>query len=462
MSKKLSLKAISILGTAAAFTPIMLSAGCGETKFEEIVDSDGIKTLKTLADIKSIKNIKLKDGYTIENAPRTIFITDEGNVKDKSFNQSGWEALHKLSYELGLNGPTVKRGLHNSYVEPKDNKLIDAYKNAINSGFKYLVLNGFTHGDALSKFLKDDKYVEIIRKNKIVFIATDFDAKAQFDEFNKDKEENEKLKGHYISLLFETKQAGFMAGYAISKYLGEKYTEPEQKTVGTFGGIPYPAVTDFIEGLFKGMIYWNEKNPDKKVKSFADTINLSTNFKSNTAISKKAVEGIQNAQVVFPVAGSITAEMRNQMKTVKKEGQLIIGVDADQRKAYDKKAPFFTSVTKSVGQAIYTVLAELYSTGGTTIVSGFVEGMSDPQSTPLVYNKDDVTKSFVGVAPASILNAYGEEEQKKAQEALDEGVKKYLDDKTEIENRLTTVNQSMIENGNTSKYINYLAAETRK
>ncbi|NEU02670.1 BMP family ABC transporter substrate-binding protein, partial [Escherichia coli] len=56
------------------------------------------KTITTLANIKSQDNLKLRSGLNTENAPKTAFITGGASVYDESFNQSAWEAVHKISY----------------------------------------------------------------------------------------------------------------------------------------------------------------------------------------------------------------------------------------------------------------------------------------------------------------------------------------------------------------------------
>nr|WP_307936236.1 hypothetical protein [Mycoplasmopsis bovis] len=96
-------------------------------------------------------------------------------MHDESFNQSGWEAVHKISYELGLDKAQVSgnKNLRNKVYEPKKGELASSYKNAIDSSFRYIVLCGFTHKAAL--YGLEPEYIKKIKDNNIVFITVDFD-----------------------------------------------------------------------------------------------------------------------------------------------------------------------------------------------------------------------------------------------------------------------------------------------
>ncbi|MGV2392504.1 UNVERIFIED_CONTAM: hypothetical protein O8I53_05740 [Campylobacter lari] len=85
--------------------------------------------------------------------------------------------MRKLSIELGIDS-TVYDGAtaHNTGSEPQaaGARLEDAYKSAINSGIKYIFLNGFTQETPLTTILQDPTITKKIKDNKVVFITIDF------------------------------------------------------------------------------------------------------------------------------------------------------------------------------------------------------------------------------------------------------------------------------------------------
>ena len=81
------------------------------------------------------------------------FVTDIGQLKDKSFNQGTWEGLKRYAYE---NNKSYK------YYQPAggDASTTDdrynAMKAAINGGAKIVVCAGFMQGDALKKIAPEN------------------------------------------------------------------------------------------------------------------------------------------------------------------------------------------------------------------------------------------------------------------------------------------------------------------
>lgn len=425
--KKRMLKGLLATATPISFAAIALSASCGPNKnsFEEITDKQGNKTIKTLSNIQSKKGLTLNSQWTVKTAPRVKMITDEGSVTDKSFNQSAWEAVHKVSYDLGLDGANVTKDTKNTYVEPSSaTDLVNTYKKAIDDGYKWLVLNGFTHGDYLTELAKDASYAKKIQDNGVIFICVDFNGTEKILAGNPN------LVGHTLNILFNTKQAGFMAGRALADYFAKKYpgataADQAKRTLGAFGGIPFPAVTDFIEGILKGIwSYDDEATTTAKTKTIANTIKLDTLFDTSDVSKTNAiVDSIKSANAYFPVAGSFTASVVASMKKWKylDDGHVIIGVDTDQAKAFAKGTPFLTSVIKKVGQAVYSLLANLYSKGPDhlTIYTGFQLNVHDADPKLYSYNATDKGESYVDIAEASLPVAA---DQTIAQQAITDSI----------------------------------------
>nr|WP_307915440.1 variable surface lipoprotein [Mycoplasmopsis bovis] len=57
------------LGAAPVLSVPLVAASCGDKYFKE-TEVDGVKTVTTLSHIVSRKGLKLRDGLTVDNAPR--------------------------------------------------------------------------------------------------------------------------------------------------------------------------------------------------------------------------------------------------------------------------------------------------------------------------------------------------------------------------------------------------------
>ncbi|UUM25685.1 BMP family ABC transporter substrate-binding protein [Mycoplasmopsis agalactiae] len=428
------------------------------------------KTITTLANIKSQDNLKLRSGLNTENTPKTAFIADGVSVYDESFNQSAWEAVHKISYELGLDKAKAigNKELRNKAFEPGWGQLTEAYKNAIDAGFKYIVLCGFMHQTPLVDL--DDNYIKKIKDNNIVFITVDFDV-LQFSD-DKSKAFIQKIgEGHLIPVIFDVKQAAYIAGRALADYFSQVYKDqPEKRTIGAFGGIPYPAVSDFIAGTFQGIIDWNKEHPEAKTKSLNETIELNTLSTSGALKATTAINSAVKATAAYPVAGSLSIDTAKEIKKIADKDKFIIGVDEDQKNKL-KGHRIFTSVMKLIGQAVYNILADLYTKGESniTLQPGFEIGKKN--GTPLPYGYgDSETEKYVGVATSGLLDDINDE---LANKSLKNAIAYYENHKSEIQERLKnqeeTVKKELKDQFPTNrvgdkfqKVIDWLAAETRK
>lgn len=513
-------KLLLSLASVSAFTVPVLSAKCGNTEnwkfFEETdmkdvngnvvkaKDADGNeitrKTITTLADIKSNPEFKIGD-HAYKDADkkevfRTMFITDEGSVTDESFNQSGLEAVHKLSYELGINkkARSVGEGL-NQYSEPGKGELEASYKNAIDEGYKYIVVCGFYHTSSLKTLFLDKDYYEKIVKDDIKFILIDDNpikttadleaAKTRAEKLEKQasrtEEEEKELKGlkteieftekaqkYIIPALFTTARAGYMAGYGLGKYFEKKYPKDEdaaKRTIGAFGGIPWPAVSDFITGLFHGIIDSNEEIKKAGGKatttSLKEDINLNSGFEVNQK-AEQAIEAIKTSTAWFPVAGSLTVKAKEDQLADSTAGhKFLIGVDADQAKSMPE-GRFFTSVLKQIGQAVYNILGNLYTYGNLSKMPQYAEWDTKRELGAFGYSTDNPLEQYVGVAKAHLLK---DEDDKLAQESLDAAIKYYKENLTEIEKRVETRKKEVTTKEFPqwfSDYTNYLAKKTKE
>jgi basic membrane protein A len=258
---------------------------------------------------------------------------DTGGINDKSFNQ--------LSY-LGAT-TSVKKGYASSAeylpaASPADYG--PNLKKFVDKKCTYIIGVGFALGDAIIASAEANPTVKYAivddagLKNFTTPIAN--------------------LKG----ITFKTNENSFLAGYLAAGY-------SKTGVVATYGGMPFPTVTIFMDGFAKGVEYYNDvKGKSVKVlgwdpaKPSAGTM-VGDFANTNKALSISQNFELQGADVIFPVAGSLgvtTAE--NSMKTKK---SVTIGVDADFNLTAPKvKSAVLISVLKGLNEAVQASVKEAY------------------------------------------------------------------------------------------------------
>lgn len=391
MKKKLLSKILLPLGTLAsvgAIATTLVSCGDKYTHPEAPAKEDRVAGIKVKSDFLLTEDQKKNMGEH-----RIAVISDGGDIKDKSFNQSTWEAACEFGEQNKIE-PKFYDVLHVQNDQFEQN-----YQTALDKGYKYWVLTGFLHQAKIEQFAKTNKAK--LDEKGIVIIAVDFDSSSNND-----------LKGHFIGLNFRTKEGGFMAGVAAADYLNQQDTL--NKTVTSLGGGAFAGVTDFIEGFLKGVLVWNEEHTDKKIKTSEAEFNLATGFNPSAAAMTSAADTSLTTKpgVILPVAGPLTHVVSDHNKT-SENGTLIIGVDTDQAITASKNQnQYFTSILKRIGQATYDVLGTLIS--GKTI-EGFELGKT---SVNIVKGVND---DWVGLAPTYLKG----EAKTKAEKALNDAKAKF-------------------------------------
>ncbi|MGZ9428766.1 BMP family ABC transporter substrate-binding protein [Mycoplasma sp. 1012] len=371
LSKKLLL---GLGGTLTGFATLATVVSCGDKNNYYTTDYSGIKKLveqkapeikKAIAD-KNAKELKI------------TLLTAGGNVNDKSFNQSAWEAISQLSFQTESKA--------NKYVLGDSSNLEKSYNSLLTTDSNVWVLTGFQQSGAFSNWYKVNK--DKFNQKGIIVIAIDWDL-----------QDSELPSGRFISLNYNTDEAGWIAGYATADYFSTKETDDAKRKVAAFGGGLGAGVTDFIAGYLTGIKYYNANNP-KVTKLTADTLTLDTGFKADSTSTPKVntVVTTGTPKVVLPVAGSLTSTTIDQIQKSNK-GQFVIGVDTDQSLTFEaSKTLFFTSIEKRIGNTLFRVLADLFTKKGASsdIISTFAEGTKNAH-VKLGYWDD-----FVGLAKSQI------------------------------------------------------------
>ncbi|MEZ5721937.1 MAG: BMP family ABC transporter substrate-binding protein [Paracoccaceae bacterium] len=251
-------------------------------------------------------------------------VTDVGGIDDAGFNQTAWKGVEDAMASDGIEGRFLESQAETDYM-PNINSFIGECD--------VIITVGFLMGDATKAAAEANPD----QKFSIVDYAYD------------------PTIPNVLGQVFATGEGAFLAGYLAA---GMSQTG----TLGTFGGINIPPVTDFMDGFVHGANYYNEKhgtevtvlgwNPESKEGLFTG------NFESlddGRSFAQNLYD--EGADIVMPVAGPVglgSAALADELGT---DALKIIGVDADQFNTdTEKQHVYLTSVLKRMDSTVTAVI----------------------------------------------------------------------------------------------------------
>ena len=218
------------------------------------------------------------------------FVTDVGEVDDKSFNQASWEAVQEFAAENDV--------LAFGYVETKDAKDYEANIDLfVEANYDVIVTSGFAIGDYTA--------AAAIANPDIYFMGVD-----QFQGFD---------IPNFTGVLFNEDYAGFMAG-ALAAMLTET-----DIIAGVYGADLVPPVQKFNQGFDAGAKYIN---PDITVISTYHPGGMDVAFTDPEWGATTAAQAIDNGADIIYGAGGNTGN--GAVIEAGTQGVYCIGVDVDQ------------------------------------------------------------------------------------------------------------------------------------
>ncbi|HWS58503.1 MAG TPA: BMP family ABC transporter substrate-binding protein [Actinotalea sp.] len=259
-------------------------------------------------------------------------VSDEGGFDDASFNQSGFEGLERASTELGIEMKTAESSDPGQYVGNIDSM--------VQEGCDLIIGVGFALEDAVQAAAEANPDINFALVDSAFSDA----------DFNPVSYDNAK------PLLFNTQEAAFLAGYLAA---GTSVTG----TVATYGGMPFPSVTIFMDGFYDGVMKYNEDTGAAvKVLGWdkaAQNGSMIGNF-SDTEAGRATTETFiaSGADIILPVAGPVGSGSLNAASQA--EGVSVIWVDSDgylQPSNADYKSLILTSVMKLIGNSVFDTVA---------------------------------------------------------------------------------------------------------
>jgi basic membrane protein A len=282
------------------------------------------KTIRIVA-VLAAASLAVAGAVTPASAASTkaCLALDTGGVDDKSFNASAWAGAQSVQGS----GVSVKYLVAQSDADyaPNIKKLVDEGCNVV-IGVGFLIAGAVE--DAAKKYPKTN------------FAIVDSGPAGV---------------ANHKALLFATNQSSFLAGYLAASY-------SKTGVVATYGGMNFPGVTDFMDGFVKGVAHYN-KVKKTSVKALGwDPAKKDGTFVGNFSDSAKALQisknfELQNADVIFPVAGGLGGATAQNAMTSKKS--VVIWVDSDGVIAAPQyKSVLITSVLKGVGTSVAQVIRD--------------------------------------------------------------------------------------------------------
>ena len=276
---------------------------------------------------------KINDEMTSEDGKYEIaFITDVGQLKDKSFNQGTFDGVklyaanNKLSYKYYQ--PANKD-------QATDDDRYEAMKAAVENGAKVVVCAGFMQEGALRMAAKEFPNVSF------VFV----DGYPITEEAGVD---GSPVLKNVAGIAFKEEQCGYLAGYAVVK---EGFTKLGF-TGG--GGGTNPACCRYGYGFVQGA--------DAAAKELNEKVEMNyswqygANFNASPELQTMAAGWYQTGtEVIFACGGSMFASI--SAAAAAEEGK-VVGVDVDQS---GESTTVITSAMKGLADSAQWALGKFYA-----------------------------------------------------------------------------------------------------
>ena len=287
---------------------------------------------------------EIPDEMTSEDGKYEIaFVTDVGQLKDKSFNQGTFDGVKLYA---------ANNGLSYKYYQPAngdqatDDDRYDAMKAAAEGGAKVIVAAGFMQATALTKAaaeFTDVKFVFVDRDSAVTL------------------EDGTALK-NVLGICFQEEQCGYLAGYAVVK---EGYTKLGF-TGG--GGGDNPACCRYGYGFVQGASAAAAEMGVKVEMNYSWLYGAS--FSASTELQTMASGWYENGtEVIFACGGNMFQSVAAAAAANDGAG---VGVDVDQSSQSDT---VITSAMKGLSASVQWACGKVYDgsfdeIGGTFVTLG--------------------------------------------------------------------------------------------
>ena len=314
---------------------------CGDKKDDPKTDDNQGDN----SEVTEITNAdEIADEMTSEDGKYEIaFVTDVGQLKDKSFNQGTFDGVKLYA---------ANNGLSYKYYQPAngdqatDDDRYDAMKAAAEGGAKVIVAAGFMQATALTKAaaeFTDVKFVFVDRDSAVTL------------------EDGTALQ-NVLGICFQEEQCGYLAGYAVVK---EGYTKLGF-TGG--GGGDNPACCRYGYGFVQGASAAAAEMGVKVEMNYSWLYGAS--FAASTELQTMASGWYENGtEVIFACGGNM---FQSVAAAAAANDGAVVGVDVDQSSQSDT---VITSAMKGLSASVQWACGKVYDgsfdeIGGTFVTLG--------------------------------------------------------------------------------------------
>ncbi|MEU4679559.1 BMP family ABC transporter substrate-binding protein [Micromonospora sp. NPDC023737] len=270
-------------------------------------------------------------------------VTDVGGIDDKSFNASAWQGLKDAQAANSNIDPKFVASKAEADYEPNLTQFV-------NQKCDFILAVGGLMGDATKKIAQANPNQQ--------FGIVDADPGVD----------------NIYPMQFDTAQAAFQAGYLAA---GMSKTGK----VGTYGALPIPPVTIFMDGFVDGVAYYNQTK-GKNVQALGwDKASQKGSFTNDFAKQdegKKVSDTLvaQGADIIMPVAGGSGLGTTAAAKASNGKYS-VIWVDVDGCESTPDCSAIMTTVVKNIPEAVKE--AVLKAAGGEKLQAkpGFVGDLAN-------------------------------------------------------------------------------------
>ncbi len=326
-----------IIAFLLVFTVAFAFAACGKNGGDTTTtkNAETVKPSETQTTTKKNENEngagKIPDTMSTDDGKYEIaFVTDIGQLLDKSFNQGTWEGVKKYAHD---NKKSYKYYQPANGNQATDTDRFNAMKAAAQAGAKVIVCAGYLQGEALKRAATE--FPEV----KFIFIDGQI--------ITEGEGEGAKPVGNVAAVDYNEEQSGYLAGFAA---VMQGYTRLGF-TGG--GGGNNPSCNRFAYGYAQGI----EQAAEKLGKDVELTLSweygasFSPSAELQTMLSGWYAKG---TEVIFCCGGPMC---QSAFAAASANEGAVIGCDVDQSEESDT---VITSATKGLRQSVELMLDKFY------------------------------------------------------------------------------------------------------
>lgn len=256
-------------------------------------------------------------------------VLDRGGVNDGSFNESAWNGATMASQKLGVEVKYLESHTETDYIQN--------IEIAVDMDSDIIIGVGFNLSAPIEEASKS--YPE----QKFAIVDGSF----------------EEIPSNVTPILFDENGAGYLAGLATAKTMGENVTK-----FGFVGGFEIPAVINYKNGFEKGLL---EVNPNATL--YTQYANSFTDASKGRAMAQQMLTN--GIECIMTAAGGVN---NGVYEACSEKNKYAVGVDMAQN--YIAPKTILTSAIKKVDVGVYNTIENLVN-GSLQVGSALIYNMEN-------------------------------------------------------------------------------------